>query len=218
MRRLMIVLLLAAFVVPASAQERRVTFCIKGGLNMASMSVSPDYPNVEDGNLMGFAAGAGLGFVFSPGTNLEVDVLYVRKGTHSEMEAQDGGTGQMVTMEQDTKLDYIVVAPMIRLAMQRQGISPYVLAGAEIGWLQSAKIHDPDGNNGMGSDGDLGYMYRDLDYGLTFGGGMEFPAGSSAFFFEARYALGLAEVQAEKYSYATKQKTRGVYLLGGMRF
>lgn len=218
MKKLLFVLLISVSILSAATRSYGATFGIKGGLNLASIDTDSQLSQAEYTGLTGFAAGGTFDFALSPGTALEVDLLYVRKGEHSELEAQDGGTGQMVLMRQDSKLDYLVLAPMIRLSMQRSGAYPYALLGAEIGRLLSATVYNLDANNNTESEGDLDYMYSDMDYGLTFGGGLEFPTGGSAFFFEARYTLGLTGIEESQYSSVMTQKNRGVYILGGMRF
>jgi Outer membrane protein beta-barrel domain len=217
MKTLATILLISAFTFSVTAQAEGVSFGIKGGLNLANEVVDPDLAMVNTTSLTGFAAGASLDFTMSPGTAIEVDFLYIRRGANYETAAQDG-FGQPTTIEQYSNLDYFVVAPVIRLSVQRQGVFPYVLLGAEIGKMLSATIYTDGGDNGSDTDGDLDYMIRDLDYGLTFGGGVEFPTGDNAFFFEGRYTLGLANVIEEKYAENRSSKNRGIYLFGGMRF
>jgi opacity protein-like surface antigen len=161
--------------------------------------------------------GVTLDMMFSSSLALETDILYMQKGLHSDQTFLEGG-GETVSWEDDTKLSYIIVAPMLRFLVQKPGFFPYALVGAEVGHLLSAKVNVNRQDAGENTELDVMDYYSSTDYGLTFGGGLEFPTGSSSIFLEGRYALGLADIQGDDSASETVLKNRSFYVFGGIRF
>ncbi len=70
------------------------------------------------------------------------------------------------------------------------GSSPFVLGGADVGYILSQKaIADV---NGTSTEVDISKDINRTYYGLEFGGGYELEMSGLALIFEARYLLGLA--------------------------
>jgi len=85
---------------------------------------------------------------------------------------------------------------------------PYVMAGPSLGFLLSAKYDFKDGPEYDAKDETKG-----LDLGVGLGGGVSIPRGDKTFFAEARYVLGLTNINDE--SDESTVKNRGLQVLVG---
>jgi hypothetical protein len=217
-----IILVMAMLVaVPVMAQEKQISFGVKGGINMANLVLDPE-PTKGPDNLMGIAAGGMLSFNLSPAMCLDGEVLYIQKGCSSDTE------GELCNSEADTKLSYIMISPMLRFKFHAASFTPYIMGGAEFGFLMSAKSTGTSDCGGDTEDFDVDVKdyYKGTDMGVSFGAGVEFPLGTSALFFEGRYAMGLADISdtpdvmtvAADADDDSSLKTKGIYLFGGLRF
>lgn len=210
------------FALPAFAGQGSVQIGIKGGLNLANITMEEAQTDATYSKRMGFAGGVVLGFVASPALSFDTDFLYMQKGVRSEAEYMDGGTQAIIHFDWNTQLDYVVVAPTLRVTTRRDGFAPYLLFGGEFGYLINANAHteshDDQGGHAMEQDSDVKEHFKETDVSVTFGGGFEFPSNSYSFFLEGRYSLGLTEIGADVEGQALSQKHRGIYMFGGLRF
>jgi hypothetical protein len=218
-----IIFLMALLVaMPVLAQEKQISFGVKGGINMANLVFDPEPDDTMD-NLMGLAAGGVLSFNLSPSACLDGEVLYIQKGASQDMEIEG------CTNEADLKLTYLAVSPMLRFKIHTQSMTPYFLAGGEFAFLLSAKSTGSSECNGQTEDFDVDVKdyYKSTDFGVSFGAGVEFMAGSTSLFVEGRYAMGLtdiSDVPDDELVLAADEdddgsvKTKGIYIFGGLRF
>jgi len=207
-RMLVITLLALMLAGTAMAQTKPIILGFKGGIDYADLAYDPDV--IDPDPSVGLAFGGLLGFVISPGMTLDTDVLYIRKGAKwTEMDAEQN------EVDVTAKFSYLVLNPMLRFAVQNEGLRPYFLAGAEIGFLLDAKL-DSDV-----AEVDVKDETKSTDFGVNFGAGLEFPSGSSAIFIEGRYALGLTDIddtEGEEEDDGVEVKHRGIYAMAGIRF
>ncbi|MFH1145093.1 MAG: porin family protein [Candidatus Eisenbacteria bacterium] len=217
-----VALLALLLAVPVMAQTKPIQLGVKAGVNLAELVYDPELEGFELERRMGIAGGALLGFTLSPGMSLDTDFLYIEKGAKWDATFDDE------TVEYEAVYSYVVINPMLRFAVQSQGLRPYFMAGAEIGFLFDAK-YKIDGKEVEEDEEDedavtLKDMTKDTDFGVNFGAGVEIPSGSTSIFFEGRYSLGLSDIQEtddeeeEEDDDAPTLKHRGIYLMGGIRF
>ncbi|MCK4413035.1 MAG: PorT family protein [Candidatus Eisenbacteria sp.] len=235
MRMASVALLALLVAAPAMGQmvEKQIYFGIKGGVNMANLSVDPE-PDEDFKSRMGIVGGASLSFVISPGMTLDTDFLLVQRGAkvdEKEVEAEDG----LYSLKNEIKLSYLSINPMFRFTVQNEGMAPYFMAGPEISFLLSAnaegeeRIEYHDGEVEVEEwDEDIKDYVKSTDFGLNFGAGLQFPSGNSSIFFEARYYLGLSDIsddsgdedddKSDDEEEDEKIKNTGIYLIAGIRF
>lgn len=216
-----VILMALLLAVPVVAQEKPFSFGVKGGINMANLAFDPE-PDPGPDNMMGFGFGGALGFSLSPAAALDLEVMYLQKGASWDAEAEG------CTSETDLKLAYLTLSPMLRFKFHSESVTPYILAGGEVGLLMSANAEGTWECQGESEDydEDVKDFYEDLDFGFSFGAGLEFPMGKSALFVEGRYAMGLADIGADAEDEELMQededdatvKTKGIYIFGGIRF
>lgn len=158
-------------------------FKVMGGLAMTNLSLSEDIPSgISKKSKMGF--GAGLGYEFgSSQFRLEIDALFIPGGAIFEGES---GTNKIKMTMSGMGLGAAVLAKVRFMP----GSSPYVLGGADIGYILSQKVKVDI--NGEINEEDISKDISRIYYGLDFGGGYEFQMQNLGFFVEIRYMLGLA--------------------------
>lgn len=219
---LMCIVLVATVAASASSGVR---IGLKGGLSIAQADhgTASDEITTYD-QRTGYGAGMELDVVASPSVCFELDLLYLQKGSTAQAVYRDGNEseGSNIYFDTDTRLDYIVFAPMIRFTAARSGFAPYLQIGGEFGYLVGAtaivESHREGSTEGPTYENDITEYYQDTDFGICFGGGFEIPARSYALFFEGRYSLGLTDIGQEVDGVTVERKNRGIYILGGLRF
>ncbi len=210
-------LLVCAAAGPAMAREPGFVLGIKGGLDFATLSFDPERsPEPKTGTRLG--GGVTLGYNLSPTLAIDADVLYMTKGTRFDWAYQDSVEGTC-DVQTDWMLDYLVFSPMVRYAPIEEGVTPFFVAGVEVGFLlrANAKAEVCCGEQTREVEGDIKDVFGDQDGSLIFGLGVEVPLSYLALTLEGRYVLGLADI-AKVDDAAFEIRTRGIYLLAGLRF
>jgi len=176
-------------------------FKIFGGLASAEISHSyvPEIPEANPDRFMkprtGFLGGIGyeIGYRFG----LEIDLLYFQKGVMFEGSVSQSTAGFNANFKATAIIDELSVPILAKLRLL-PAPTPYVIFGGEIAYIISSKaIYEY--NNITDSESQSGTeVYKEgvnrMDYGLVFGGGVEFKAGPVFVFIEGRYHVGLADI------------------------
>jgi len=217
------------------AQEKAIDFGFKGGINLAELSYDPD--PFEDGTgleksmYLRFGGGVVLSFNITPTFSIDANALYLMKGSKHTGDGlvYEEYPEYVFDVDARVNLSYIVVNPMIRFSPVAGGVAPYFMVGPEIGFLMDAKAWTEVSGGGetVEDEEDIKDDLKSTDLALNFGAGLEFPAGSSTFFLEARYSLGMTNISDPEEDQAVLQegdddepeiKTKGIYLFAGIRF
>ncbi len=202
----MIILVVALFtliaVLPATAQ---VNFGVIGGLNLANLSVDPD-AGVDISNRTAFGIGGILSFGVGETLALQLEPMFLQKG--AKLKLSDLG----FTLEAEIKVSYIEVPAMLKFAFGSGDTKPYVMAGPTVGYLLSAKVKDDMEEQDIKDD------VKNIDFGLAFGGGVSLPMGNNTLFVEARYSLGLSDINDDPDDPDTSIKTKGIQIMAGITF
>lgn len=176
-------LVLALAAAPAQAQKGKSGSAMEIGpwigLNFASFSTS-NLAGTTFSSRTGLTIGGALERTFSP-------VLFLRVGAFYSMRGADAPGGSV-------KLNYIEIPAMLgyRFAIQGSKVAPYVMAGGQFGIKASCKVE----GGGVSEDCDtgLGTSVTGTDIGVTFGGGVGFPAGSGTIKVDARYLVSFTNL------------------------
>jgi len=202
----MIILVVALFtliaVLPATAQ---VNFGVIGGLNLANLSVDPD-AGVDISNRTAFGIGGILSFGVGETLALQLEPMFLQKGAKLKLSEQG------FTLEAEIKVSYIEVPAMLKFAFGSGDTKPYVMAGPTVGYLLSAKVKDDMEEQDIKDD------VKNIDFGLAFGGGVSLPMGNNTLFVEARYSLGLSDINDDPDDPDTSIKTKGIQIMAGITF
>ena len=182
MKKLTLVLVLVAFAgllampEPASA----IQFGLKGGANAASLTGADAQDiNTTLKNKIGFVAGVYLNFPMGSVFSIQLEGLYTMKGVN--MTVTDG-----TTFSEKLYANYIEIPLLLKFRIPTPGISPFVFAGAAVGFKLSEKIVE-DGQTVPLSEA----LFKNNDYGAIFGGGLNIGGHFHA---DIRYSMGLQKV------------------------
>ncbi len=176
-------------------------FKILGGLTSAEISHSyvPEIPEASPDRFMKPRTGflGGIGYEVGSRFGLEIDLLYFQKGVMFKGSVSQAVAGFSANFEATAKIDELSVPILVKFRLL-PAPTPYVICGGEIAYIMSSKAtyeynNITDGESQAGTE-----VYKDgvnrLDYGLVFGGGVEFKAGPVYVFIEGRYHVGLADI------------------------
>jgi hypothetical protein len=205
-----IVVLLAS---TASLQGQALNVGIKGGYSPATLNGDDvgrwlaDEAGKEAGWRQGFTAGAFLTWRFHPRLALQPEVLYTQKG--AVMDVLDEG----VDIHGKARFDYVEI-PLLLKFMVPVGpnpTNPYLFAGPMVAikttcdFTAEATIAGTElresANCGetmtFGDETEQAPDIKNVDYGITFGGGVGFPVGSVQLWLDGRYVMALGNVPDE---------------------
>lgn len=199
----LVVFLTVFTVLPAGAQ---VNLGVLGGLNLASCDIDPLEGGMEISNLTAFGFGCVLDYSLNEFITLHLEPMYLQKGAKGDWEI----------FEFESKAAYIEIPVMLKYAFGTTEIKPYVIAGPTIGYLLSATTKMSGG--GYSEEEDIKDVTKSLDFGLCFGAGVSVPMSNNSIFLEARYALGLTNINDDPDDPDTDVKTKGIQIFAGITF
>lgn len=129
----------------------------------------------------GFAGGGFVTLGISRQLALQPEIMYCMIGTQFTF-----NTNEIAKY----KLNYLIVPVLLKYKFQTVGnVVPNFFAGPEVGILLSAKVT-------LGSmEEDFKDQLKNTDFGLTFGGGIDFKLQTTTLMIDARYTLGLSEIR-----------------------
>ncbi len=168
-------------------------FKIMGGLSMANVAFEDDGDVTDKPTYkMGFIAGVGYEHGFSPNLFVEVDALYHQKGFKFEDKGTDYETKLVL------KTDVLSVPILVKYKFS-EGTSPYVAGGFEGSFVLSSNVDltetilmDGEVVSEEKTSEDVKEFTKSTDFGLVFGGGLEFSMGKTNLVIDGRYYMGLS--------------------------
>ncbi len=181
----LLVVLLCATLSLSPAQK--ITGGLKLGMNLASMHGD----DISDTKFkIGFCGGGFFTFALGHVVVIQPELLYSQKGVKWEEEFLDE------TWKLTYKFNYIEVPIFVKIIMPIQGkVKPNLFLGPYF----AIAITDPRGEleiDGMTIEEDL-VGVKDTDFGLVFGGGIDFGLKKGKIVFDVRYGLGLTTLDEE---------------------
>lgn len=207
---------LAPALVAAQAQPTRSgpEFGIVAGANLANISATGGSGDITTGLVAGVSARWRLAGPWS----IQPELLYSQKGSKDSFDDPDFGPGSF-----KLRLDYIEAPIHVRYDIPaRSTVKPFLLAGPYLGYRLGCDAKsegvgiDCDGGSidiGGGQTIDVDLGLKRFDYGLSAGGGIDFPLGGRTAMIGARYGLGLAKLASEG-----NARNRNIQLVLGLRF
>ncbi|MGH7453855.1 MAG: porin family protein [bacterium] len=216
---LLLVVLLALFIaLPAGAQ---VNLGVIGGVNIANFKgEDPTGEKIDFSSRTALGVGGVLDIDLSKNVGLRLEPMYLQKGAEFTETDPDLGTATFAF-----KAGYLEVPVLLKIALGTSTTRPYLMAGPTIGFNLSSKLELSA--LGISAEIDAKEITKSTDFGLAFGAGVSFPAGTSSIFVEGRYSLGLADVaEAGTLKFMGEElpfddanvKTRGIQIMGGITF
>lgn len=180
-------------IVPNTASGQGSALGLEAGLNISTLRIDdPSEPNLEVESRTGFLFGAFLECGGASWFSLKAEAVYSRNGARIKGDEP---------VEID--LDYIRVPVLVlaRLGASDSGLRPTVFAGPQVSFETRCRLEgQQDGaSQSLACDSDQLVDPFDtnlVEFGLVFGGGIQWPLGSFKAHADARYNLGLSNVNA----------------------
>ena len=199
-----VIIVLAIAIQPIFAQDDAMQFGVKVGLNLANVSFDPKPEGVSFDAVTKFGAGGIMLYPLSEVLDLQVEAMYLLKGSKSTIEGFDD--------DFEFNLAYLSVPVMGRYNLGSGDTSPYIVVGPEFGFLLSAKSKFGDEEEDVKDD------FKSLDLGLNIGAGVSMNMGATPMFVEVRYSLGLSDINDIPDDSDITVKTTGIQFFVGMMF
>ena len=209
MRSLAVVLAAAGLVglLPARALAQGSTLGLKGGLNVSTLSIDdPMRPDLEIESQTGLVLGAFLECGGESWFALQGEVNYSQNGAM----LTDGGSA--ATLD----LDYIRVPVLVmaRIGPDDRTLYPFVYTGPQLAFEVRCRVKTEE----AGVTQDLACESeelenpldtRNVEFGLVFGGGVEYLFGGLKMELDARYNLGLTNMNGGTNASVVSLENRG---------
>ncbi len=148
-----------------------------------------------------FGGGAFLSAQLSPMFALQPELLYAPRGS------QNTETGTTIKL----KLNYIQVPVLFKvlIPMENAPVKPALFAGPYVAFRSGCKAEAAGLSVDCGTEAD---SIKKMDYGATFGGGVEIPFGKVSGLVEARYDLGLTSWDDSSNGGDIKNRARSIFV------
>jgi hypothetical protein len=191
---------------PLKARGQGSTLGLKGGVNVSSLSIDdPARPDLQIESRTGLVLGAFLECGGESWFALQGEVNYSQNGAR----VTDDGTAAEI------ELDYIRVPVLVmaRLGPEDRTLYPIVYAGPQLAFEVRCRARS-DSGDATESDcdsEDLDYPLetRNVEFGLVFGGGVEYLLGGFKVELDARYNLGLTNMNGGTNASSVSLENRG---------
>lgn len=194
----LVVMILVIFIAASPIQAQ---WSVGGLLNISNTSflVDPEPNSADYSSRFGFGMGAVIDRPLTGPISLHAEPMFMQKGGKVDI------SNENTTL----KISYFEFPIMIKYNFQTlERIVPYAMAGPSLGFLLNAKAEIEDGD-----ENDIKDQFENVDFSLGFGGGISIPRENLGLFAEARYLLGLANINAE--DDVITVKNRGLQILFG---
>lgn len=184
MRRLILVvsaILLVFTLSTASVSAQGLTGGLKAGMNIANIH-GDDVEDMWDSKI-GICAGGFITCRLSDLFAIQPELLFTMKGAKAEEEVF--GETMKVTM----KMNYLEIPVLAKLSIPTPGtVKPSLFVGPSLAIKLSGKAKVEYA--GESAEADIEEL-KSTDFGLVFGGGIDFALGQGKLTVDARYTLGL---------------------------
>ena len=180
MKKLLLILIIVLLCTFTSKVNAQFNIGPIAGLNVSNL----DLKDNDLSSVWNWGAGIVANYYFTENIAVQLEPMYLLKG--GVVEAKEGDP------RFDISLSYIEVPILFKYDFGRKE-NFYLLAGLSVGYLLSSKI-DAE-LSGYPFNTDMNEVTNNVDFGGTLGAGIKFPVESSIIFLEAKYTLGLVNLQ-----------------------
>ena len=192
---------------PGSSLGQSSALGLKGGLNVSTLSIEdPAQPDLEVESRTGLVMGAFLECGGESWFALQGEVNYSQNGA----KVRGGSSASRID------LDYIRVPVLImaRVGRKESTLYPLVYAGPQLAFQVSCGVEADSDGGSQSYDCDSEELEdpletRNVEFGLVFGGGVEYLFGGFKMELDARYNLGLTNMNGGTDASVASLKNRG---------
>ncbi len=183
--------------------QSKLSLGFEAGLNIANTNQTP---STSFGSKTCFIIGAVLDAPITPSFSIAPGLRFITKG--NSYAGADGVASN--------SLSVIEIDALAKVKFPMTDIKPYIFAGPNLGFIMSASYtQTPTG--GTSSTTDVSSSVETIDFGLMFGGGLDFKLTPTMDMFgQVGDSLGLSNIQ--KNNPASTTKTTGIQFTTGLKF
>jgi hypothetical protein len=174
-------------VLVGNVQAGPVSFGLKAGLTMSSITETPDVWNPEKQFKPGIMVGAVLTYQFDNGFGIQPELCYSQKGVSTSL--YEG----VVDVGMDLALSYIELPLLAKYTFPLDGsFKPNIFAGPSFAYTLSSELQFEAGILSAGLD--FSSMTHVTDFGIVLGAGFGWEVGDGIITFDGRYTRGFTNV------------------------
>jgi len=156
---------------------------IKMGVSTVDLKLSDEIPGFTTSSRSEFTFGAFVSFDLGRFLAVQPEVNYLTKGVN----------GSEIDESSEWKFTYLEIPVLLKCRIPVRGnIQPGVFLGPYLGINTKSRVTEME--NDTTEETDLEDFTESLDYGLVFGGCVEYQVGFGKFILDVRYVLGLANI------------------------
>ena len=193
--------LFAFLCVFTTMNAQNLSFGLRAGVNIATVNIEQDGISIEPDSRTGLDIGALLNIGITDAFSVQPEVSFIQKGYAIDL------LGDKVELI----LNYIEVPVLAKYGFGSESFQGFVQAGPSFGFAASGKTKFGDEEEDIEFEDD----FNRFDFGLQFGAGAGFAAGSGQAFVDFRYALGLSNLDASEGEESGTINNRGILLTVG---
>ncbi|MCK6561609.1 outer membrane beta-barrel protein [bacterium] len=171
------------------------------GVNFAGQSIAATYDASELSSRTVFGLGAVVDVPLREKMTLHLEPMYLQKGAKAEHD----------DYETRTEMTYLEIPVLAKYTLGNSLYQPYVMAGPSLGFRLGAN-YVRDWQEGEDDKTDIKDRTTGMDFGLALGGGVSYPLGDKSLFAEARYSMGLKDIDTSERS---SLKNKGLQFMVG---
>jgi outer membrane protein W len=212
-----IVALNCAFVPVAAAQKAGdITVGVMAGASYAKVSTDPEQTDITFDYKVGLVAGGFAGIQVNDVFSVELQALFTQKGT------KVSGTGSNSSVTGKVKINYIEVPLLGKfwIPVSDSQIRPFIFAGPYAAFKVGCTAEGAAFSSTSSTDCDntTEINIKSTDFGATGGAGLQFKAGNQVVRVDARYSLGLTNINDTSAGDNQKIKNRAFAATVGIGF
>lgn len=223
MKKLFVLFLLTFLVIssiPSANAQIRVG--VQTGINVTDLKTDLTEEGFKTATRTRFIAGGLLTYNFIPLLGIQFEPAYVQKGaTVNFLFVENSLTAEV---EGSISANYLELPLLLKLNIPSVLIKPYLIAGGSVALklgdaklkIEKATVNGQDFSSLIPpEEREQTLELKSNDYIVSFGGGVEIPVGLISLLLEARYDLGLQNINNEPDD-DTEYKTRGIQIKAGL--
>jgi len=212
-------LLFILFMPKANGQ---VKIGVQTGINVTDLNVDLSQEGFKTATRTRFIAGGILTFDFIPLLTLQFEPAYIQKGATVNFQFVENNI--TADIEGTISANYVELPLLLKLTIPSVIIKPYLLAGGSVAFkVGDAKLNVEKATvNGVdfidfvpAEERDQTLQVKNNDYIVSFGAGVELPISLISLLVEARYDIGLTNLNNDPTD-DTEYKTRGLQVKAGI--
>ena len=195
----------------ASVSAQGLTAGLKAGMNIANVHGDDvklaEALGFEVSSNIGLCAGGFITYTLNDMFAIQPELLFTMKGAKIE------GAGYKETV----KVNYLEIPVLAKLSIPTPGtVKPSLFVGPSLAIKLSAKVEWEEA--GESGEEDISEEVKSTDFGLVFGGGVDFALGQGKLTIDARYTLGLTKVREPEEGEEIDMKNGAISIMVGYFF